>query len=92
MSGLNAGLPSAIAWPLVSRGIDAFIAVEDERARAAMRALAGEGIVAGECGAAGLAGLTAWMRSFGGAGRGRRALVISTEGATDPAAYRRIVA
>jgi diaminopropionate ammonia-lyase len=91
MSGLNCGLPSAIAWPLVSRGIDAFIAVEDERARAAMRALAGEGIVAGECGAAGLAGLTTWLRSFGGDGTGKRALVISTEGATDPEAYRAIV-
>ncbi|MEA2523403.1 MAG: diaminopropionate ammonia-lyase [Thermomicrobiales bacterium] len=91
MSGLNCGLPSAIAWPLVSRGIGAYVAIEDERAREAMRALAREGIVAGECGAAGLAGLTAWLRSFGGAGTGRRALVISTEGATDPEAYRQIV-
>jgi len=91
MSGLNCGLPSAIAWPLVSRGIDAFVAIEDERAREGMRALAGEGIVAGECGAAGLAGLTTWLRSFGVEAAGRRALVISTEGATDPEAYRRIV-
>jgi diaminopropionate ammonia-lyase len=91
MSGLNCGLASAVAWPLVSRGIDAFIAIDDERAREAMRALAGEGIVAGECGAAGLAGLATWLRSFGGEGAGRRALVISTEGATDPEAYRKIV-
>lgn len=90
MSGLNCGLPSAIAWPLVSRGIDAFVAIDDERAREGMRALAAEGIVAGECGAAGLAGLTAWLQSFGGDGTGRRALVISTEGATDPEAYRQI--
>jgi diaminopropionate ammonia-lyase len=91
MSGLNCGLPSAIAWPLVSHGTDGFIAIDDERAREGMRALAAEGIVAGECGAAGLAGLTTWLRSFGGAGTGCRALVISTEGATDPEAYRRIV-
>jgi diaminopropionate ammonia-lyase len=91
MSGLNCGLPSTIAWPLVSHGIDAFVAIEDERARDGMRALTREGIVAGECGAAGLAGLTTWLQSFGGEGEGRRALVVSTEGATDPEAYRRIV-
>jgi diaminopropionate ammonia-lyase len=91
MSGLNCGIPSPVAWPLVSRGIDAFIAVEDERARQAVRALAGEGIVAGECGAAGLAGLMTWRDAFGGDLAGKRALVITTEGATDPEAYRRII-
>jgi diaminopropionate ammonia-lyase len=91
MSGLNCGIPNPLAWPLLERGIDAFIAVEDERARAGMRALAAEGIVAGECGAAGLAGLTALADRFGGDLRARRALIISTEGATDPEAYRRII-
>jgi diaminopropionate ammonia-lyase len=90
MSGLNCGIPSAIAWPLVSTRIDAFVAVDDERTREAMRSLSREGIVAGECGGAGLAGLMTWIQSFGGDGRGKRALVISTEGATDPEAYRRI--
>ncbi len=91
MSGLNCGVPSAIAWPVVSRGIDAFIAIEDEWARVAMRLLAEEGIVAGECGAAGVAGLLAWVEAFRGDLRGRRALVLSTEGATDPEAYRQVV-
>jgi diaminopropionate ammonia-lyase len=91
MSGLNCGVPSAIAWPVVSRGIDAFIAIDDEWARVAMRLLADEGIVAGECGAAGVAGLLAWAEAFGGDLRGRRALVLITEGATDPDAYRQIV-
>jgi diaminopropionate ammonia-lyase len=91
MAGLNCGIPSPVAWPLVSRGIDTFIAVEDERARAAVRALAREEIVAGECGSAGLAGLMTWQDAFGGYLRGKRALVIVTEGATDPEAYRRIV-
>lgn len=91
MSGLNCGIPNPLAWPLLSQGIDAFIAIEDERARVAMRALAAEGIVAGECGAAGVAGLATWAESFGGDLRGKRALVISTEGATDPDAYRAIV-
>jgi diaminopropionate ammonia-lyase len=91
MSGLNCGIASAVAWPFVSRGIDNFIAVEDERARAAVRALTGEGIVAGECGAAGLAGLITWHEAFGGDLSGKRALVITTEGATDPDTYRRII-
>jgi len=91
MAGLNCGIASPVAWPLVSRGIDAFIAVEDERARQAVRALADEGIVAGECGAAGLAGLMTWQEAFGGDLGGKRALVIITEGATDPDAYRRII-
>jgi diaminopropionate ammonia-lyase len=76
---------------VVSRGIDAFIAIDDEWARVAMRLLADEGIVAGECGAAGVAGLLAWAEAFGGDLRGRRALVLITEGATDPDAYRQIV-
>jgi diaminopropionate ammonia-lyase len=91
MSGLNCGLPSGIAWPFVSTGIDAFIAVNDDRTREAMRALSSEGIVAGECGGAGLAGLTTWIRDFGGDGQGKRALVLSTEGATDADAYRRVI-
>lgn len=92
MSGLNCGVPSSVAWPLVSRGIDTFLTVDDERARGAMRSLAAEGVVAGECGAAGLAGLTALLEGEPPAPRPTRALILSTEGATDPAAYRRIVA
>ena len=57
MAGLNCGRPSIIAWPIVSAGIDAFVAISDERAREAMRALAGVGVIAGETGAAGLAGI-----------------------------------
>jgi diaminopropionate ammonia-lyase len=91
MSGLNCGIASPLAWPLVSGGIDAFIAIDDERARAAMRALARDRIVAGECGAAGLAGLMTWHDRFAGDFSGKRAIVISTEGATDPEAYDRVV-
>ena len=58
------------------------------------RDLAALGIVAGETGAASLAGLRAFVQHAAEAGidpRGRRALVLCTEGATDPAAYERIV-
>ncbi len=99
MAGLNCGRPSLVAWPIVSQGIDAFIAVADERAREAMRALARAGIVAGETGAAALAGL---LELLTGAESVRyrdalqvtattRALILVTEGATDPHSYDRIV-
>lgn len=98
MVGLNCDTPSLIAWPDVSGGFDAFIAVEDEAARQAMRALARVGVVAGETGAAGLAGLmemrTGAARECGdalGLGPETSVLLISTEGATDPEAYTRIV-
>ena len=99
MAGLNCGRPSIVAWPFVSRSIDAFIAVSDDRARAAMRALARIGVVAGETGAAGLAGLLEVL--CGSENLNRRAslsvteetrvLLIITEGATDPEAYAEIV-
>ncbi len=91
MAGLNCGTVSIVAWPRVVRGVDAFVSVADADAEQAMRDLAAIGVVAGETGAASLAGL----RAIVGAGvldtTGRRALVICTEGATDPAAYERIV-
>jgi diaminopropionate ammonia-lyase len=56
-----------------------------------MRDLAASGVVAGECGAAGLAGLKT-LREVGVLPTGaKRALIISSEGATDPAAYEQIV-
>jgi diaminopropionate ammonia-lyase len=98
MAGLNCGTPSTSAWPLLKAGFDGFVSVGDDRAREAMRLLAARGIESGESGAAGLAGLIelmqpAWAdhRAALGVGEGARVLVISTEGATDPAAWEAIV-
>ena len=99
MAGLNCGTPSLVAWPDLSAGLDALLAIDDERARAAMRALATDGIVAGETGAAGAAGLLdlcataalAPLRAAIGLAPGARVLLLCTEGATDPIAYRQIV-
>lgn len=99
MAGLNCGRPSIVAWPFVSTGIDAFIAIDDERARDAMRALARAGIVAGETGAAGLGGLFALLTAPKSAqhrlelhvNETTRVLLFITEGATDPQAYAKIV-
>ena len=96
MAGLNCGTPSIVAWQWVSRGFDAYVAIDDERAREAMRALDRAGLVAGETGAAGLGGLAAALedpraRARLGLGSDPRVLLLCTEGATDPDAYEQIV-
>lgn len=104
MAGLNCGEVSLSAWPVVRRGVELFLTVEDGYAEAAMRKLArpvgsDPAVVAGESGAAGLAGLFALERApelavakeFLELGPDRRVLVINTEGDTDPAGYRRVV-
>ncbi len=100
MSGLNCGRPSLVAWPTVSRGIDLLVAVDDEPAREAMRLTAESGIVSGETGAAGLGGLLELLRAEEGeearralgVGGETRVLLFNCEGATDPDAYRRVIA
>ena len=100
MAGLNCGRPSIVAWPTVATGIDAFIAVADERARQAMRMLAEAKVVAGETGAAGVAGLIELLtgsdarknREALGISETSRVLALITEGATDPHAYAEVIA
>jgi diaminopropionate ammonia-lyase len=99
MAGLNCGTPSMLAWPIVSAGTDVFLEIDDDRAREAMRLLAGVGVVAGETGAAGLGGLidllggpdAARCREFLKVDESTQVLIYVTEGATDPEAYRSIV-
>jgi diaminopropionate ammonia-lyase len=99
MAGLNCGTLSMIAYPTLRDGIDAFVTVDDARALEAMRALAAEGIVSGETGASGAAGLiealegphSDELRARLHITRETRALVISTEGATDPELYARVM-
>ncbi len=99
MVGLNCGLPSPVAWPRVSTGVDWMVSVGDERARQGMRELAGAGVVAGETGAAALAALialhgdasTAAFRESGLLGPDKTILLMVTEGATDRGNYRAVV-
>jgi diaminopropionate ammonia-lyase len=98
MAGLNCGLPSELVWPLVHSGTDVFVAIPDSFAEEAMRALADEGIVAGESGAAGLGGLLAIIehgtdedRARAGLRPDASVLLVNTEGATDPANYQAVV-
>jgi diaminopropionate ammonia-lyase len=87
-----------IAWPIVSRGIDVFVSIEDGWSRRAMRSLARSDIVSGETGAAGLGGLLALVESgeeacrLLGIDEDTRVLLFNCEGATDPRAYERILA
>jgi len=98
MAGLNCATPSLVAWPLLAAGMDLYVAVEDARVAEAMRLLARDHIVAGETGAAGLAGMlavaqdpdTAPGREALQLGPGSCVLLLCTEGATDPEAYRRL--
>jgi diaminopropionate ammonia-lyase len=99
MAGLSCGLASQIALPDMARGIDAFCAIDDRAAEAAVRVLFAGGLRCGETGASGVAGLLAlrerwpqgtWER-FGLAAR-PAALAICTEGPTDPESFARITA
>lgn len=98
MAGLNCGTPSLIAWPYISKGFDCYLAIEDARTGQAMRMLADSGITSGEAGAAGLGGLIVLIKAAAqripkhlDLDATTRVLLISTEGATNPQIYGRIV-
>jgi diaminopropionate ammonia-lyase len=69
MAGLNCGTVSTIAWPYLSAGLDAAVAVSDAAARRAVADLAAAGICAGPSGAASLAGARAVLTGPGSARR-----------------------
>jgi diaminopropionate ammonia-lyase len=92
MAGLACGEPSLLAWQELERAAAAFMAVPDEAAVAGLRLLARHGIVIGESGVAGLAGLLLAAsdpaaREMLGLTPASRVLLFGTEGATDPDVY-----
>lgn len=101
MGCLSAGRLSMLAWDILRPGADGFLTIPDDLAAHAMRVLAdGVGgdrpIVAGESGAAGLAGLLGvaqnpHLRQQLQLTPTARILVIGTEGALDPKSYQQIV-
>lgn len=52
MGGLNCGYPSFTAWPILRDLVDAYVAIGDKYAKAAVCKMYSEGIVSGESGAA----------------------------------------
>lgn len=101
MAGLACGETSPLAWRFLQPAVDVFLTVTDAQAVAAMRTLAAGGhgdapLVAGESGAAGLAGLQALVaqpawREAAGVDARSRVLLINTEGATAPGVYAELV-
>ncbi len=99
MAGLNCGNPSPVAWPSLVKGLDASISIDDAAAIQAVRDLYQAGLISGETGAAGLAGIEQALRKdeYGVVARALpinhavSVLVISTEGATDPSSFAEIV-
>jgi diaminopropionate ammonia-lyase len=99
MAGLNCGIPSPVAWPIIRDGMELFLAITDDYAMEAMRAYHKEGVTAGESGASGLAGLMALAfdkeleraKDKINLDKHSRILLINTEGDTDPVNYRKII-
>ncbi|WP_245593393.1 diaminopropionate ammonia-lyase [Azospirillum halopraeferens] len=101
MTELACGAVSPLAWAILERAADDFLAIPDGAAITTMRRLADgtdgdRPVVAGESGAAGLAGLLCALcdadtRAALGLWPDARVLVFGTEGASDPAVYERLV-
>jgi diaminopropionate ammonia-lyase len=104
MAGLACGEPSEIAWDILKKNADAFIACSDHVALKGMRVLGNplegdDSIISGESGAV-TTGLVYELLNNSmfnelaeqlGLGADSRVLVISTEGDTDPEHYRKVV-
>lgn len=100
MAGLACGETSPLAWRFLQPVVDHFMTIEDADAVAAMRLLADPAagdvpVVAGESGAAGVAGLRSLCADAAQARRcglsaASRVLVINTEGATAPSIYEQL--
>jgi diaminopropionate ammonia-lyase len=101
MAGLNCGLPSSIAWPILKAGVDAVIRIKDKYAKDAMKLLYqaqfdDPKIFSGESGAAGLAGYLSLQNEKDivehlGLNSNSRLLFFNTEGDTDPAHFQEII-
>ncbi|MBU1013945.1 MAG: diaminopropionate ammonia-lyase [Bacteroidetes bacterium] len=104
MAGLNCGLPSSIAWPILQSGANACIRIEDDYTKQAMRILADPmpddpTIIAGESGAAGLAAFLAILREKKfksllkhlDINESTKILFFNTEGDTDPESFHQII-
>lgn len=101
MGELACGVPSTIAWEILSTGANAFCLIDDAATIAVMRLLAfplGDDpvLVAGESAVAGLAAAIGAMQDAKnrvdlGLDAHSRILVLGTEGDTDPVIYQNIV-
>ena len=101
MAGLACGKTSPLAWEIIALAVDDFLTIRDDDAVLAMQLLAAGSerdipVLAGESGAAGLAGLQSIAGSPSnkisiGLGPESRVLLINTEGATAPKVYEALL-
>ena len=96
MAGLNCGVVSELAWPILRDGLGAAVTIDDDGAREGMRELAQAGMSAGECSGAAVGGLrlllsdARWRERLGITSESC-VLVFATEGVTEPSTYTSIV-
>ncbi len=98
MAGLNCGEPCTVVWPILRDQADFYFSCPDWVAAHGMRLLHRAGVTSGESGAftAGLASMLAraeladWKAALG-LDENAVLLLFSTEGDTDPVAYKKIV-
>jgi diaminopropionate ammonia-lyase len=76
MAGLNAGVPSLVAWPVIQRAFSEFVTVDDEEALTGVARLAQLGLDAGEVSGGAIAGAAKLARPE------EHVLVLLTEGIT----------
>lgn len=104
MAGLNCGIPSSTAWEILIATVDAALAIEDHFMETAVRKLyypngGDPRVISGESGAGGFAGFIAVMtdprfaelKEELGINSKTRLLFYSTEGATDPQNFQKII-
>jgi diaminopropionate ammonia-lyase len=104
MALLNCGMPSLLSWPVLRAAVKLFFSIDDRFAEEAVRRLyhsvgGDPRVVAGESGAAGLAGLIALCTApeFAeakekiGISRGLSVVVIVTEGPSNPESFNKII-
>jgi diaminopropionate ammonia-lyase len=99
MAGLNCNSVASILLDPLLRGVDGAVSLGDQWAAGAVRELSGAGLVSGESGASGAAGLMALasdpelatLRGHLGIGPDSSVLLLNTEGITDPEVHRRIL-
>jgi diaminopropionate ammonia-lyase len=104
MAGLACGEPNPMAYEIISKYCDVFLAVEDEITRKGVRILGNpilddKKIISGESGAVGIGALNDIMsnpkhinlKEELNLNEDSRVLIISTEGNTDPEVYNKIL-
>ena len=90
MAGLNCGVPSKLSWPVMQDTCDLYLVIGEKWPVKAMKLMHDEKIIAGESGAAGIAGLLA-LYSKGYFDENSVILTINTESDTDPENYIKII-